>query len=86
MKKIKEYGLNVIKSMIYVFPNNSFSLNIMLSESHLCIHTWPEINYVSIDLFICNYSKDNSEITKNLFDELIKYFKSDDKKINIIKR
>lgn len=85
-QKIKDAGLNVVWSMIHWFDNQSFSLNIMLSESHLCIHTWPEINYVSVDIFLCNYSRDNSQIAKKLFDEIIVNFKSKKPKINIITR
>ncbi|MDD5769698.1 MAG: adenosylmethionine decarboxylase [Candidatus Gracilibacteria bacterium] len=85
-QKVLDFGLNVIGSQIHSFKNNSFSLIIMLSESHLCIHTWPENNYVSLDIFVCNYTRDNSIIAKNLFDEIIEYFKSQNKKINIINR
>lgn len=85
-QKVLDSWLNVIWSMIHTFENNSFSLVIMLSESHLCIHTWPEKSYVSMDLFVCNYTRDNSKIAKKLFDEILKYFKSNEQKINIIKR
>lgn len=84
--ELKKTGFNVVWSMIYTFPNNSFSLNIMLSESHFCIHTWPEINYVSIDLFVCNYTKDNTLLAKKFFDEIILNFCSKNKVINIFKR
>ncbi len=85
-QKIKDAGFKVIWSMMYIFENQSFSFNIMLSESHLCIHTWPENNYISIDIFVCNYSRDNSEIAKKLFDEIIENFKSKRPKINVMKR
>lgn len=26
---------------------------VMLAESHISIHTWPEVNYAAIDLFMC---------------------------------
>ena len=25
----------------------------MLSESHISVHTWPEIGYVAVDVFTC---------------------------------
>jgi len=28
----------------------------MLAESHISIHTWPEISYVALDVFLCGNS------------------------------
>ncbi len=28
----------------------------ILAESHMSIHTWPEIDYVAIDIFMCGVS------------------------------
>lgn len=83
---VKYSWLNVLESAFFVFENNSFSLNIMLSESHICIHTWPEIKYVSLDLFVCNYSRDNSSIAQILFDSICEFFSSKNKKITRIQR
>jgi S-adenosylmethionine decarboxylase len=35
------------------FPNGAITLVLVLAESHLCVHTWPEENMVAIDLFSC---------------------------------
>lgn len=83
---VKKSWLTILESAFYVFENNSFSLNIMLSESHLCIHTWPEIEYVSLDLFVCNYTCDNSNIAQTLFDNICELFSSNNKKITKIQR
>lgn len=34
---------------------------VLLAESHLAVHTWPEIASVTIDVFGCNLSADNGE-------------------------
>jgi S-adenosylmethionine decarboxylase len=26
---------------------------VLLAESHISIHTWPELNYAAIDIFMC---------------------------------
>lgn len=33
---------------------------VLLAESHLAIHTWPETGNVTIDVYVCNFSGDNS--------------------------
>src|ERR1700761_1443127 len=35
------------------FPNGAVTLVLILAESHLSIHTWPEENLIAIDLFSC---------------------------------
>ena len=36
-----------------VFPNGAITLVLILAESHLSIHTWPEERLIAIDLFSC---------------------------------
>src|SRR6266699_2337075 len=36
-----------------VFPNGAITLVLILAESHLSIHTWPEEHLIAIDLFSC---------------------------------
>ena len=33
---------------------------ILLAESHLAIHTWPETGNVTLDVYVCNFSDDNA--------------------------
>ena len=35
------------------FPNGAVTLVLILAESHLSIHTWPEDDHIAIDLFSC---------------------------------
>ena len=32
---------------------------VVLAESHLAVHTWPELDAVTLDLYVCNYSQNN---------------------------
>lgn len=32
---------------------------LMLAESHISIHTWPEDNYAAIDIFVCSENSHN---------------------------
>jgi S-adenosylmethionine decarboxylase len=44
---------HVLDSSNVVFPNGAITLVLILAESHLSIHTWPEESLVAIDLFSC---------------------------------
>lgn len=46
--------------------------NVVLAESHLAIHTWPENNGVTLDVYVCNYSRDNSDRARQTFNEVAK--------------
>ena len=47
---------------------------VILAESHLAVHTWPELNAVTLDLYVCNFSQDNSAAARNACDRLIAAF------------
>ena len=44
---------HVLHTSHVVFPNGAITLVLILAESHLSIHTWPEDDLVAIDLFSC---------------------------------
>ena len=46
-------GGHVLGTSHVVFPNGAVTLVLILAESHLSIHTWPEENLIAIDLFSC---------------------------------
>lgn len=44
---------------------------VVLAESHLAIHTWPERNSATLDVYVCNYTADNSLKAEKLYEILI---------------
>jgi len=38
---------------IHKFNPQGLTGFILLAESHISIHTWPELDYVAIDIFTC---------------------------------
>jgi S-adenosylmethionine decarboxylase len=44
---------HVLETSHVLFPNDALTLVLILAESHLSIHTWPEENLIAIDLFSC---------------------------------
>ena len=47
---------------------------VLLAESHLAVHTWPEISGVTIDAYVCNFSADNSQRAQSLVEALVAAF------------
>jgi len=44
---------HVLDTTHVIFPNGAITLVLILAESHLSIHTWPEEGLIAIDLFSC---------------------------------
>lgn len=47
---------------------------VLLAESHLAIHTWPELGGVTLDVYVCNYGADNSAKARDLMARLVDRF------------
>jgi S-adenosylmethionine decarboxylase len=42
-----------LKSAIYKFPGQGITGVILLAESHISVHTWPEHGFMAVDIFTC---------------------------------
>ena len=47
---------------------------VLLAESHLAVHTWPEIESATLDVYVCNLGADNSARAASLLAALIAAF------------
>lgn len=84
---IKEFDLHELGSCYHKFTKQSgFTCIINLAESHIALHTWPEFNYLTLDVYICNYTQDNSDKCKIIFQKIIDYFKPIKMTKRILKR
>ena len=43
-------------------PNGGVSGVAVLSESHISIHSWPEVGYAALDVFMCGYAKPHETV------------------------
>jgi S-adenosylmethionine decarboxylase len=43
----------VVGSLSHEFPNGAITAVVLLSQSHLSVHTWPEFKLANIDLLTC---------------------------------
>jgi S-adenosylmethionine decarboxylase len=46
-------GATIVQSSFHRFEPWGVSGVVVISESHLAIHTWPEYGYASVDLYTC---------------------------------
>lgn len=46
-------GATVVKSVFHQFSPHGLSGVVVIAESHITVHTWPEHNYAAIDIFTC---------------------------------
>ncbi|CAD5373730.1 Adenosylmethionine decarboxylase [Rubrivivax sp. A210] len=47
---------------------------VLLAESHLAVHTWPELGAVTLDVYVCNFGADNSQRADALLQALLRGF------------
>lgn len=72
-------GLQAVAWLQHSFPATAqgpsgFTATVLLSESHLCLHTWPEQQAVTLDVYVCNFGADHSLKAHHLMDTLIALF------------
>lgn len=75
-----DVGLSLVGEKWHTFPEyqgkpGGVTGTLLLAESHLAIHTWPEHNSVTLDVYVCNFESDNSSKAERLMSELEAIFK-----------
>ena len=75
-KAIKKNTFKKLGSHSYEFKDGGggFSLVVNLNESHCALHTWPEFDCLTLNVYVCNFLRDNSQGCRNLFNEIANYF------------
>ncbi len=54
-------GLHAVGELFHRFPApGGVTGVVLLAESHLAVHTWPELGAVTLDVYVCNLGRDNS--------------------------
>ena len=75
-------GMEILHEHFHQFEPQGMTGFLMLSTSHISVHTWPEYGYAACDVFSC--SDDGN--TLKAVDSLIKAVESTRKSIQKIKR
>jgi S-adenosylmethionine decarboxylase len=63
-------GLHIVGDAFHQFEPQGVTGTVLLAESHLAIHTWPETGFATVDVYVCNYRSDNTPKALKLFAEL----------------
>lgn len=75
--QIRFFGLKKVGDVYHNFLNGGYTAVICLTESHLSIHTWPEQNYLTFDIFLSNYLKDNRKTTEGIYKAVQDFFNAE---------
>ncbi len=72
-------GLQPVGQLFHRFPDSlhgpgGVTATVLLAESHLCVHTWPEQKAVTLDVYVCNFGGDHSAKAQALMDTLLALF------------
>lgn len=79
---VRDAGLTIVGQDFHKFPDvggqpGGVTGAILLAESHVAVHTWPEFGVVTLDVYVCNYSADNTARAMRLMEALVAAFRPD---------
>ncbi|MGP1907922.1 adenosylmethionine decarboxylase [Metabacillus sp. JX24] len=61
LQAAKNNGMQVLSSFFHLFHPQGVTGVLVLSTSHMSIHTWPEKSYASIDYYTCGDADPESQ-------------------------
>ncbi len=73
----KDVGLTVLGDHFYQFDGldenqiGGATGAVVFAESHLAVHTWPERDGATLDVYVCNVTCDNSAKAERLYAMLV---------------
>ncbi len=62
----KDANATIISHNFHKFSPYGVSGVVVIAESHVAIHTWPEYNYAAVDIFTCGDTIEPWTIQENL--------------------
>jgi S-adenosylmethionine decarboxylase proenzyme len=80
----KAVGLTVLGDHFYQFDGHDGAQDggatgaVVLAESHLAIHTWPERDSATLDVYVCNFTGDNTAKAEAVYKRLVQSLKPAD--------
>ena len=75
---INRAGLTILGDLFHEFDGGGVTGTVVLAESHLAIHTWPELQSVTLDVYVCNYTTDNSAKARQVVTDLMDLYRPEE--------
>ncbi len=71
LASVRDCGLRAVGTLFHPFePPGGVTGVVLLAESHLAVHTWPEQSAVTLDVYVCNFSTDNTQAAERLMQSI----------------
>ena len=70
LEAASEAGATVLGKSFHQFNPHGVSGVVIIAESHLFIHTWPDCGYAAVDIFTCGDSVQPEKAAQKLIREL----------------
>jgi len=58
LEAVRRSGATIVNSVFHRYAPQGVSGVVVIAESHMSIHTWPEYNYAAVDFFTCGQTVD----------------------------
>ncbi len=62
LESVDACGAHLLDLRVHTFSPQGVTGVAVVSESHIMIHTWPELNYAAVDVFTCGDSTEPQEV------------------------
>ena len=88
----KTVGLTVLGDHFYQFDgldatqDGGTTGTVVFAESHLAIHTWPERSGATLDVYVCNFTADNTQKAEQVYKTLVAGLKPADIMVERLQR
>ncbi len=69
-ESVRRSGATIVKSVFHRYNPQGVSGVVVIAESHISIHTWPEYGYAAVDFFTCGDAVDPYRAFEYLKDAL----------------
>ena len=74
MQLLLEHCLTPLGTFLYEFEGGGITAFFGLAESHIAVHSWPEFAYVTLEVYVCNHTKDNAVSAQQIHTALVAFF------------